>query len=71
MDGHLRSGDPWHWTAPVLDPAHRERQVRIAARLGRVCVMVPPGEGFEVLPDEAEYLAAALHAAAQRARSAR
>jgi hypothetical protein len=68
MDGYLHQGDPFHWTAPVRDPFGRERVVRIAARANRVVLIVPPGEGFEVEPDEAEFLAAALRAASERSR---
>lgn len=67
MDGQQRRPDRTHWTAAVLDPLDRERNLGIGIRKGRIVVKTPPGEGFSATPAGAREVAAALNAAASLA----
>lgn len=56
------------WQTTVVDPAGRTRAVVVTSDAGRVAVAPPPGEGFSMNTDEADYFAASILAAASRAR---
>jgi hypothetical protein len=56
------------WQTTVEDPAGRTRAVVVTSDGGRVAVAPPPGEGFSMNTDEADYFAASILAAANRAR---
>lgn len=56
------------WETTVVDPAGRTRSVVVTNDSGRVTVAPPPGEGFTMNTDEADYFAASILAAANRAR---
>jgi hypothetical protein len=56
------------WETTVEDPAGRVRAVVVTTERGRVGVAPPPGEGFSMNTDEADYFAASILAAANRAR---
>lgn len=56
------------WQTTAKDPAGRTRAVVVTSDAGRVAVAPPPGEGFSMNTDEADYFAASILAAASRAR---
>jgi hypothetical protein len=71
MDGHLKPGNPFHWTVSAEDAGDRESKVLIGVRGGRIVFKTPPGEGFSMDPDNADFLSAAVAAASERARGQR
>jgi len=60
---------PLHWKVEVRDARERQRRARIGVRDGRVVLVPPPGEGFTMRPQDADYMAASLQAAATQARA--
>lgn len=57
----------WLFHVAVLDTVERPRHVHVGIRAGRVVVLPPPGEGFELTKNRAAQLAAFVAEASRRA----